>query len=155
MTDEYNPNATDGDGDGMVQDGTPFERPVGEELEVIEELVAEETVEAPAEEVSTTNDENVIASAEDESDVPALTPTDSGAIGSGTVKKAKKAAPKKAAVTEKAATVALMSNRNLVWNGVGKLKKGYNIVPAEGAEKWLTLNGVTEVTPEEVKAQLG
>lgn len=24
----YNPNATDGDGDGMIQDGTPFERPI-------------------------------------------------------------------------------------------------------------------------------
>jgi hypothetical protein len=26
----YNPDARDGDGDGMVQDGTPFERPVKE-----------------------------------------------------------------------------------------------------------------------------
>ena len=26
----YNPNAKDGDRDGMVQDGTPFERPVKE-----------------------------------------------------------------------------------------------------------------------------
>lgn len=26
----YNPNARDGDGDGKVQDGTPFERPVKE-----------------------------------------------------------------------------------------------------------------------------
>lgn len=26
----YNPNATDGDRDGMVQDGTPFERPAKE-----------------------------------------------------------------------------------------------------------------------------
>jgi len=25
----YNPNAIDGDGDGMVQEGTEFERPVG------------------------------------------------------------------------------------------------------------------------------
>lgn len=26
----YNPDARDGDGDGMVQDGTPFERPLKE-----------------------------------------------------------------------------------------------------------------------------
>jgi hypothetical protein len=26
----YNPDARDGDGDGMVQDGTPFERPAKE-----------------------------------------------------------------------------------------------------------------------------
>jgi hypothetical protein len=28
---EFKADATDGDGDGLVQDGTPFERPVGEE----------------------------------------------------------------------------------------------------------------------------
>jgi hypothetical protein len=27
---EYDPDATDGDGDGFVQDGTPFQRPVEE-----------------------------------------------------------------------------------------------------------------------------
>jgi hypothetical protein len=26
--DEYNENATDRDGDGLVQEGTPFERPI-------------------------------------------------------------------------------------------------------------------------------
>ena len=26
--DGYNPNATDRDGDGLVQEGTPFERPI-------------------------------------------------------------------------------------------------------------------------------
>lgn len=29
-TGEYNPNAVDGDGDGLVQDGTRFERPAKE-----------------------------------------------------------------------------------------------------------------------------
>jgi hypothetical protein len=29
---EYTPEATDGDGDGLVQDGTVFERPFGTEL---------------------------------------------------------------------------------------------------------------------------
>jgi hypothetical protein len=36
---EYNPEATDSDGDGRVQDGTPFEREVGTELSP-EELTA-------------------------------------------------------------------------------------------------------------------
>jgi hypothetical protein len=36
---EYNPEATDSDGDGRVQDGTPFEREVGTELSP-EELIA-------------------------------------------------------------------------------------------------------------------
>jgi hypothetical protein len=30
---KYIPNAFDGDGDGLVQDGTEFERPVGTEIE--------------------------------------------------------------------------------------------------------------------------
>ena len=39
---EYVPNAVDSDGDGKVQDGTVFERPVGEELspEKVTELSA-------------------------------------------------------------------------------------------------------------------
>lgn len=37
---EYKEDARDGDGDGLVQDGTPFERPVGTTLEV-EEVVVE------------------------------------------------------------------------------------------------------------------
>jgi hypothetical protein len=36
---EYNPAATDSDGDGRVQDGTPFEREAGTELSP-EELTA-------------------------------------------------------------------------------------------------------------------
>lgn len=44
----YNPAPIDADGDGLVQDGTEFERPVEETLEPIEETV-EEAVEAPVE----------------------------------------------------------------------------------------------------------
>lgn len=44
---EYVPNATDADGDGRVQDGTPFERPVGTELspEEVTAIEATETAE--------------------------------------------------------------------------------------------------------------
>jgi hypothetical protein len=51
MTDKFNENATDGDGDGMVQDGTIWERPV---KPVIEEPVVEPVVEAPVVEKKTT-----------------------------------------------------------------------------------------------------
>ncbi len=53
----YNPNAVDTDGDGLVQDGTAFQRPAkrsqagkGEDLELVEEptLVAEEPAAEPA-----------------------------------------------------------------------------------------------------------
>lgn len=44
---DYTPEATDGDGDGLVQDGTIFERPLGtelspEEIAEIEKVASEE-----------------------------------------------------------------------------------------------------------------
>jgi hypothetical protein len=36
----YKSPASDGDGDGMIQDGTPFERPVGTELTEEEQVAA-------------------------------------------------------------------------------------------------------------------
>lgn len=44
MTDEFNENAIDGDGDGIVQEGTEWERPVEP---VVEEPAVEEVIEAP------------------------------------------------------------------------------------------------------------
>jgi hypothetical protein len=43
---EFNPEAIDGDGDGIVQEGTEFERPVDAPLEAPESVV--EAVEEPA-----------------------------------------------------------------------------------------------------------
>ena len=40
---EYNPEATDSDGDGRVQDGTPFEREVGTELSTEEVIAIQES----------------------------------------------------------------------------------------------------------------
>jgi hypothetical protein len=51
--------------------------------------------------------------------------------------------------------VAVYSLRNLNWNGVGALTKGYNIVTAEDAEKWITNKSVRPATPEEVKRAYG
>lgn len=56
---------------------------------------------------------------------------------------------------QKKATVALYSDRNVYWNGVGKLEKGYNIVSQEQSAKWLTRNHVREATPEEVASEYG
>jgi len=53
------------------------------------------------------------------------------------------------------ATVALYSDRNVHWSGVGKLEKGYNIVTKEQAAKWLTRNHVREASPEEVASEYG
>jgi|688.fasta_scaffold1519692_1 hypothetical protein len=52
-------------------------------------------------------------------------------------------------------TVALLSTRNVSWNGVGKVEVGYNIVTEEQAEKWLTRNHITLATPEDVAKGYG
>jgi hypothetical protein len=58
---------------------------------------------------------------------------------------------------EKAADekVALFSERNIFWNGVGEMVKGYNIVTKEVSEKWLTHNKVRIATPQEVAKYYG
>lgn len=162
MSEEYNPNATDGDGDGMVQDGTEFERPVGEQLEGFnpdatdgdgDGLVQDGTpFERPVEDKSNNVITGVSSGGSDEA--PAITPVENGVIGSGSVKKTKKEVkPQKPATT--AETVALFSDSNVVWQGLGKLVKGYNIVPKDAAEKWITLATVRAASPEEIKSKLG
>lgn len=51
--------------------------------------------------------------------------------------------------------VALFSERNIFWNGVGEIVKGYNIVTKEVSEKWLTHNKVRIATPQEVAKHYG
>lgn len=51
--------------------------------------------------------------------------------------------------------VALFSNGNLYWNGVGALEKGYNIVTKEASVQWLTRKSVRLATPEEVAKHYG
>jgi hypothetical protein len=157
MTDvEFNPEAIDGDNDGMIQDGTRFERPI----EDAELNPAQDNSDAPEEpavaaEVTETTTEPVEATLEAEEEVPALVPVANGVIGAGSAKKSKpkkKAAPAAAPEGEK---VAVLSSRNMVWQGVGKLLKGYNFVSKDDAEKWLTLEAVKLATPEEIKSNLG
>ena len=77
---------------------------------------------------------------------------DSNVIGSAGAKASAKPVAKS---TQKKATVALYSDRNVHWSGVGKLEKGYNIVSKEQAARWLTRNHVREATPEEVASEYG
>jgi hypothetical protein len=59
---------------------------------------------------------------------------------------------KKDQPTEK---VALYSLKNLHWNGVGELEKGYNIVSKEDSEKWLVRQDVRIATPDELSKFYG
>jgi hypothetical protein len=51
--------------------------------------------------------------------------------------------------------MALYSERNLHWNGVGALEKGYNIVTKEASVKWLNHKAVREASPKEVARHYG
>jgi hypothetical protein len=51
--------------------------------------------------------------------------------------------------------VAVYTSKNLHWQGVGKLKPGYNIITKEAADKWLNRKDVREASPEEVATYYG
>ncbi len=46
--------------------------------------------------------------------------------------------------------VAVFSEKNLHWNGVGELERGYNILSKEDSEKWLVRRDVRIASPDEV-----
>lgn len=52
-------------------------------------------------------------------------------------------------------TVAIHSTKNVIWEGVGKVEKGYNIVSKAEAETWLTRSHIRLATPEEVAREYG
>lgn len=150
MTDvEFNPEAKDGDNDGIIQEGTPFERP-------IEEAEVNPVVEAPvAEPVLVEDEPAVIVAPVAPEETPAIVPVENGVIGTGKVVKKKDAPKPKAAAADKTDKVAIFSSRNSVWQGVGKIVKGYNFVTKDAADKWLTLDSVRAVEPNEIKSNLG
>ena len=75
-----------------------------------------------------------------------------GLIMSGSANRPKKTTTSTATKKE---TVAIYSDRNVAWTGVGRIVKGYNIVTPEAAKQWLTRNNIREATPEEVASQFG
>jgi hypothetical protein len=56
---------------------------------------------------------------------------------------------------EEVVKVALFSEKNLHWLGVGNIRPGYNIVTEEASRLWLTRRGVREATPQEVATYYG
>jgi hypothetical protein len=89
------------------------------------------------------------------SEVPAMGIVENGVIGATVFKpEPKKSAAKKSAA-KKAETVAIYSTKNVTWNGVGKVYRGYNIVEKDAADKWLTRDHCRIATPEEVAKEFG
>ena len=99
--------------------------------------------------------ENVISAPEKAtSTAPSIIQNDNGVIGSPQAervfKKVIEEEPK-----ENPNRAAIWSDKNIRWQGVGSLVKGYNIVTKEAAEKWLSRDGIREATPEEVATHYG
>jgi hypothetical protein len=150
----------------------PVENTFAPEAPVEEVVVAEPVVEAPmpetkVEEVAVEN--NIQASVTEAAETTdAITTSDFGR-GSGTVSavgqvangvigvtQVERKVEKPSTIVKKSnKTVAIHSTKNVSWNGVGKVYRGYNIVTPEQAEQWLTRNHIRIATPEEVAKEFG
>lgn len=51
--------------------------------------------------------------------------------------------------------VAVFSTKNVLWQGVGSISKGYNIFSKSEADQWLTRGHVRLATPQEVAQEYG
>lgn len=141
---EYNQPFVTEDAPQPVVVETPAE-PVVEPY--VEPVVEPVVVEAPTEPVVV---ETPAQPAEEP--VQALGFLQTGAIGSMAADGPKKTIKQPHEDSNK---VAIHSTKNVRWEEVGVLYRGYNIVTKEQADKWLTRSHVRIATPEEVKKVLG
>lgn len=88
-------------------------------------------------------------------DIPALGSVANGAIGVTTAPQPSKKSSSKKVSDKKVETVAIHSTKNVTWNGVGKVYRGYNIVEKDAADKWATRDHIRIATPEEVAKEFG
>lgn len=121
--------------------------------EKIEELLVPETDDQKVEELS--EPEEVVMSKDPEvvlEPMPFLGTTTNGAIGSMSADK--KSSPKKK-IVRNVENSYVISERSLFINGVGRLWKGFNVIPKKYEEKWLSLSGVRKATKEEIDKEYG
>lgn len=147
------------DADNVVVEEV-VEAPVEEApASVVEEAVAEEpepVVEEELEIEEVVPEPEVIVAPEPVEAAPAITSVKDGVIGTGKAKtEKKKASPATASAVKSGEKVAIFATRNVRWQEVGNIGKGYNIVSKADAEKWLTISNVRLATPEEIKTYLG
>jgi len=87
----------------------------------------------------------------------AISPVKNGVIGTGTIaeKNKKKAVEKEVKVKKEYEKVAIFSSKSVSLPGVGKVSKGYNIIPKNTLDKWLERDHVREATPQEIAEEFG
>jgi hypothetical protein len=98
-----------------------------------------------------TNEPEIISIAKPKKQGPGMAMVGDGTIGSTKVNTAKPR-PEVAVQSNdpEQEKVAVYSSRNVSWDGVGTIKRGYNIMTKTKAEKWLTRMHTYLATPEEV-----
>ena len=130
--------------------------PVVEEAPVVEAPVVEETPAEPAIVETPTPDAITAPAYRNNSDkVAALGAVDNGVMGTTSVSRPEPRSAEKPKTEDSVEKVALYSTKNVNWEGVGKVYKGYNIVTPENSDKWLTRSHIRLATPEEVKKAFG
>jgi hypothetical protein len=131
--------------------------PKPEATRVSEEVANDLNISFSLNEVVETAENNVISSPKPKGKgKPALGSVNSGAIGASFIE-VKEELKKTTKLTDKpvAEKVAIFSTKNVTWNEVGKVYRGYNIVTKEQADKWLTRDHARVATPEEVAKEFG
>ena len=128
----------------VVEEAPVVETPAVEEAPaqpVVEEAPAQEAINAPAYNSNT-------------QEVQALGAVDNGVMGSTSVPKPEPRTVEKAP-EDSVEKIAIYSTKNVNWDNVGKVYKGYNIVTKDALDKWLTRPHIRIATPEEVKKAFG
>ena len=159
LNNELSTSMVDAGNSVFPQDNTPAE----EEIAKVEEPVKVEEPEmnraihgSTLESAPESTQDNAITTPRYErssNEVQGVGPVANGAIGvTSSVPEPKKTSSKP---SKKKDTVALFSTKNVTWNGVGKVYRGYNIVDADAAEKWKTRDHIRVATPEEVAKEFG
>lgn len=118
------------------------EKAVADEVKITPEVVVEKPVEAKPEPTA-------IKLPEEETTGPGLGNVADGVMGSTQVK-GKAKTQEKPVSKPKEDTVAIHSEKNIYWDGVGSVKKGFNIVSKKDADSWLQHKTIRLATPEEV-----
>lgn len=146
-TENLNPEVKD---DKVVEDAFVWkdsakENSIDSEPEVLEPVVVDRVI---------FEDKDAVITADEPVETkPSIQNIDNGVIGTGNTEV--KSKPKKSESKDSSEKVALFSERNVYWEGVGRVNKGYNIVDAESGKKWLTRKFIRLATPEEIKQEFG
>ena len=87
----------------------------------------------------------------------AIADVKNGVIGTGTIaqKNIKNNTEKEVKVKAEYEKVAIFSSKSVSLPGVGKVSKGYNIIPKNTLDKWLERDHVREATPQERAEEFG